>query len=167
MSRRNESRPIIVVRRHGEDDHDGHSGQWKVAYADFVTAMMAFFMILWIVTTTTETQRAGIAKFFDSTATLDLHSGDNVLDGSISVIGSKGQPEIRRTARRRRAGADGRGDEFAATGPKAAAIRAEDRTEAQRLAAAKAEIERLMQSGELKDSAGHIAIALLPEGLRL
>jgi chemotaxis protein MotB len=167
MSRRAEPRPKIVVRRHAEHDHDGHSGQWKVAYADFVTAMMAFFMILWIVTTTTETQRAGIAKFFDSSATLDLHSGDNVLDSGGSLIPDWSRPTTSQALRPRHAGAEGREEHVGESAPHGAVRRVEDRIEVQRLAAMKAEIERLVASGELKDAAGHMALALTPEGLRL
>lgn len=167
MSRHAEPKRRIVVRRHAEDDHEGHSGQWKVAYADFVTAMMAFFMILWIVTTTTETQRAGIAKFFDSAATLDLHSGNNVLDGAGSLVPFKSNPAKTRTVRRRRSGADGHESDLAGNGVRAAALRGDDRIEAQRLAAAKAEMERLIASGAHKDAAAHVSITLVPEGLRL
>jgi chemotaxis protein MotB len=49
-------------RRARHEDEAGHGGQWKVAYADFVTAMMAFFLIMWLVSSATETERAVIAK---------------------------------------------------------------------------------------------------------
>lgn len=61
--------PIIVIRKVADDhgDHGHHGGAWKVAYADFATAMMAFFMLLWIVGATTEKQRKGIADYFSPT----------------------------------------------------------------------------------------------------
>lgn len=60
--------PVIVVRRIIEGHGDGHhGGAWKVAYADFATAMMAFFMLLWILGATTEKQRKGIADYFSPT----------------------------------------------------------------------------------------------------
>ena len=61
--------PVIIVKRIHEEGHDGghHGGAWKVAYADFATAMMAFFMLLWIVGATTEKQRKGIADYFSPT----------------------------------------------------------------------------------------------------
>lgn len=62
-----EPRPIIV-KKIVEAAHAGHhGGAWKVAYADFVTAMMAFFMLLWILGATTEKQRKGIADYFTPT----------------------------------------------------------------------------------------------------
>jgi chemotaxis protein MotB len=63
-------RPIIV-RNGGRDDHRRHhGGTWKIAYADFVTAMMAFFLLLWLVNATTEQQRTGIAEYFNPTNAL-------------------------------------------------------------------------------------------------
>ncbi len=60
----NEVRPLIIKRKKvsGGDGH--HGGAWKVAYADFVTAMMAFFMLMWLLNATTENQRMGLADYF-------------------------------------------------------------------------------------------------------
>ena len=63
-------RPIIVRRPGREDHHVRHRGVWKIAYADFVTAMMAFFLLLWLVNATTEQQRTGIAEYFNPTNSL-------------------------------------------------------------------------------------------------
>jgi chemotaxis protein MotB len=61
---KNETRPIIIrkVRKSGHAAH--HGGAWKVAYADFVTAMMAFFMLLWLVSNPDKTQLKGLAEYF-------------------------------------------------------------------------------------------------------
>jgi len=61
----------IIVRHGGHGDHRRHhGGTWKIAYADFVTAMMAFFLLLWLVNATTEQQRTGIAEYFNPTNSL-------------------------------------------------------------------------------------------------
>lgn len=52
-----------------------HGGAWKVAYADFVTAMMAFFMLMWLLGATTEKQRKGIADYFNPTIPINRVSG--------------------------------------------------------------------------------------------
>ena len=57
----------IVIRKVEEGGHGHHGGAWKVAYADFVTAMMAFFLLMWLLNATTEEQRQGIADFFAPT----------------------------------------------------------------------------------------------------
>jgi chemotaxis protein MotB len=54
----------IVIRKIEEGGHGHHGGAWKVAYADFVTAMMAFFLLMWLLNATTEEQRQGIADYF-------------------------------------------------------------------------------------------------------
>src|SRR6185436_4795439 len=62
-----EPRPIIIKKIIAEGHGGHHGGAWKVAYADFVTAMMAFFLLLWILGATTEKQRKGIADYFTPT----------------------------------------------------------------------------------------------------
>ena len=62
-----EPRPIIVKKIVAAAHGGHHGGAWKVAYADFVTAMMAFFLLLWILGATTEKQRKGIADYFTPT----------------------------------------------------------------------------------------------------
>jgi chemotaxis protein MotB len=54
----------IVIKRIEEAGHGHHGGAWKVAYADFVTAMMAFFLLMWLLNATTEEQRRGLADYF-------------------------------------------------------------------------------------------------------
>ncbi len=74
MSAQGNARPIIkrkkIVQGGGH-----HGGAWKVAYADFVTAMMAFFMLMWLLGATTEKQRKGIADYFNPTVTVNRTSG--------------------------------------------------------------------------------------------
>lgn len=56
--------PLIIVRRSRRKKHGHHGGAWKVAYADFVTAMMAFFLVMWLIGVGTKQQRAAIAEYF-------------------------------------------------------------------------------------------------------
>jgi chemotaxis protein MotB len=57
-------RPIIIVKRKRKARQVHHGGAWKVAYADFVTAMMAFFLVMWLVTAVSKEQRAAIFDYF-------------------------------------------------------------------------------------------------------
>ncbi len=66
---------VIIIKRSKKGGHEAHhGGAWKVAYADFVTAMMAFFLLLWLLNATTEAQKQGIADYFSPTS-LSLSSG--------------------------------------------------------------------------------------------
>lgn len=56
---------IIIVRRKHEDDHGHHGGAWKIAYADFVTAMMAFFLVMWLINAANEKTKAQVASYFN------------------------------------------------------------------------------------------------------
>ncbi len=61
----NQPPPIIIRKVQAAPEAPHHGGAWKVAYADFVTAMMAFFLLMWLLNATTEDQRKGIADYFD------------------------------------------------------------------------------------------------------
>lgn len=82
--------PIIIkkVKGHG---HGHHGGAWKVAYADFVTAMMAFFLLLWLLNATTEEQRSGIADYFSPESIASPGSGSGgILGGqTVAIDGNK------------------------------------------------------------------------------
>jgi len=67
--------PTIIKRKKIIVGGGHHGGAWKVAYADFVTAMMAFFMLMWLLNATTEQQRKGIADYFSPTIPINRVSG--------------------------------------------------------------------------------------------
>jgi len=69
------ARPIIVVKRKKKGIAEHHGGAWKVAYADFVTAMMAFFLVMWLVTAVSKDQRAAIFEYFKNPS---MESGKSV-----------------------------------------------------------------------------------------
>jgi len=56
---------IIIVKRHGDHDGDHHAAAWKIAYADFMTAMMAFFLVMWLVNAANEETKASVASYFN------------------------------------------------------------------------------------------------------
>ncbi len=69
-------KPTIVIRKEEVVAGGHHGGAWKVAYADFVTAMMAFFLLMWLLNATTEEQRVGLADYFSPNNLLARsHSG--------------------------------------------------------------------------------------------
>src|SRR5579862_1527032 len=56
---------IIIVRRRGSEEDAHHGGAWKIAFADFMTAMMAFFLVLWIISATDKNTKTLIARYFN------------------------------------------------------------------------------------------------------
>src|SRR5215475_4314460 len=86
--------PIIrkKKKRGGDDGH--HGGAWKIAYADFVTAMMAFFLLMWLINVTSPEQKTGIAEYFNPITVSQTTAGSGgVLDGaSISPPGPLTSP---------------------------------------------------------------------------
>ncbi|MFQ5972675.1 MAG: flagellar motor protein MotB [Alphaproteobacteria bacterium] len=94
MAGRNEQQVIIVKKVKG-GGHPHHGGAWKVAYADFVTAMMAFFLLLWLLNATTDEQKLGISNYFspeavsagESGAGLPLAGRSVATDGALNSSG--------------------------------------------------------------------------------
>ena len=56
--------PIIIIKKHGKHKHAHHGGSWKVAFADFATAMMAFFLVMWLLGSTSQEERQQIQEYF-------------------------------------------------------------------------------------------------------
>jgi chemotaxis protein MotB len=78
----------IIVKRIKKGGHGYHGGAWKIAYADFVTAMMAFFLLMWLLGSTTEGDKKGIADYFNSPLKIALlASGSGAGDASHIVKG--------------------------------------------------------------------------------
>ena len=79
-----EVQPIIIKRKKVVKGDGHHGGAWKVAYADFVTAMMAFFLLMWLLNATTEEQRKGISDYFSPSIPVSRISGGGTdgLNGS-------------------------------------------------------------------------------------
>ncbi len=73
--------PVIIIKKGGHARHPHHGGAWKVAYADFVTAMMAFFLVMWIIGQSSQT-REGIAQYFRDPGVFETSQGSGLLPGS-------------------------------------------------------------------------------------
>ena len=84
MAGQSNAAPVIIKRKKVIQASGHHGGAWKVAYADFVTAMMAFFMLMWLLNATTEKQRKGLADYFNPTIPVNRVSGggDGAFGGS-------------------------------------------------------------------------------------
>ena len=172
----------IIIKKVKKGGHGHHGGAWKVAYADFVTAMMAFFLLLWLLNATTEEQKRGIADYFTPAAVSASQSGSGgVLGGTVisldGVLTANGGPSEGASTPENPVHAA----EESAGDPDAEAVRADptEMTE-QQLAEEKARreqeqfeqaaetlkqaIESIPELAQLKDS---LLIDQTPEGLRI
>jgi chemotaxis protein MotB len=183
--------PIIIkkIKAHAHAAH--HGGAWKVAYADFVTAMMSFFLLLWLLNVTTDVQKRGIADYFEPTISSRSQSGAGGVLGGLT-IGSQGSQSIplsqpalqiaRMALRQPDEGDDGNEGGAAATDPKqddepqgqARPIdentlekQFAEREERRFEAAEKALREAMKDVPELAKLADNLIIDNTPEGLRI
>ncbi len=78
-----EKHEILIIRRGGNDDHDDHhGGAWKIAFADFMTAMMCFFLVMWLINAANEQTKAAVASYFNPIKLTDRNASRKGLDDS-------------------------------------------------------------------------------------
>lgn len=75
------AQPIIIVKKRRHAKHAHHGSAWKVAYADFVTAMMAFFMVMWLINTSPQV-KSSLASYFRDPGVFDHTSGGGAMPGA-------------------------------------------------------------------------------------
>jgi chemotaxis protein MotB len=115
MAGQSNAAPVIIKRKKVVQGGGHHGGAWKVAYADFVTAMMAFFMLMWLLNATTEKQRKGIADYFNPTIPVNRISGggegafggDSVFAEQVLAQSGTGASTLRPTEERQARGETG------------------------------------------------------------
>jgi chemotaxis protein MotB len=82
---------LLILRRRGaHGDHPHHGGAWKIAYADFVTAMMAFFLLMWLLNSTNKSDKQGIADFFNKPLAIAMAGGKSQ-SASDSILNAGGK----------------------------------------------------------------------------
>lgn len=75
-----ERREIIIVKRRGDQEEDHHGGVWKIAYADFMTAMMCFFLVMWLINAANEETKLAVASYFNPIKLVDHNASTRGLD---------------------------------------------------------------------------------------
>jgi chemotaxis protein MotB len=153
----------IVVKRVKKGHGGGHGGAWKIAYADFVTAMMAFFLLMWLLGSTTKGDLEGIAQYFKTPLKVAMSGGSGSGD-SASILQGGGKDLTRRNGQVKH------GDVPAdkKTYDLAAAKAALQREEAGRLQALKSRIELTIDTNPLlKKYKNQLLLDITSEGLRI
>ena len=164
MAKSNEPIRPVIVKKIYEAPHSGHhGGAWKVAYADFVTAMMAFFLLMWLLGATTEKQRKALADYFAPTIVTSKtdSAGSNGLFGGDSITSVDKYPH----------GAGQTGTSTmtiprdATGGPKEAAAVGQDRAQFQQLR--QRLLQQLQANKAMKKYARNLRFTETREGLRI
>src|SRR3972149_12304979 len=87
MADARQQQPVVIKRIRKRGGGGAHGGAWKIAYADFVTAMMAFFLLMWLLGSTTQSDLLGIADYFRTPLKVALMGGSGSGDSSSVVKG--------------------------------------------------------------------------------
>ena len=154
----------IIIKRIKKSGHAVHGGAWKIAYADFVTAMMAFFLLMWLLGSTAKGELQGIAAYFSSPLKVAMASGDGAGNSSSVIPGggndlTKVHGQVRRsdseTEKERRMSID-----------TARAERA--RQDAARIKALQSKIDAMItENPRLNEYKSQIRIDVTPDGLQI
>ncbi|MBK9019672.1 MAG: flagellar motor protein MotB [Sulfuritalea sp.] len=153
----------IVVKKIKKGGEAAHGGAWKIAYADFVTAMMAFFMLMWLLGSTTKGDLQGIADYFQNPLKVSMAGGSGSGDSSSLIQG--GGKDLTATVGQVKAG-DVEAPRKTINLQK---LKAEfEKAERERLAGLKAELETMIDANPtLKQFKSQLLLDLTSEGLRI
>ena len=158
-----EEKPPIIIRRIRRRAEAHHGGAWKIAYADFVTAMMAFFLLMWLIGSTTKGDLEGIAEYFKTPLKVALAGGSGSGDSSSVIQG--GGTDLSRTTGQRKQGE--KPPEKRIINLQAAQAELE-RQEQLRLSDLKQRIEAAIDaSPTLQTFKRQLKIDMVPDGLRI
>jgi len=153
----------IIIKRVKKGGHAVHGGAWKIAYADFVTAMMAFFLLMWLLGSTTDGDKKGIADYFQSPLKIALAGGSGSGDSN-SVLKGGGESLTSTVGQVKKGDVEAQRNTINLHKLKAEQVRAE----IARLEDLKQEIQQKLQSNEkLKEVSSQIRLDMTRDGLRI
>jgi len=165
-------RPIIIVKKRKGGGGGHHGGAWKVAYADFVTAMMAFFLVMWLVAAVTKEQRAAMFEYFKNPSmeqgkSVKAAKGANGPGGmSTSVINLHGGMDAPKSAVRKETGLQAGSATAPTTVEEAKRIAAE--ADKKKLESLMEELRKAIDASQaLKPFKDQLLLDLTPDGLRI
>lgn len=169
-----DQKPIIIkkVKKGGHGGH--HGGAWKIAYADFVTAMMAFFLLLWLLNAVSQEQLEGIADYFAPTVTSTSQSGSGQILGgtTVAVDGSLedtlSRPSVTMDLPPPKAGSGGEAMQDEPVQAEVDAEEAKKKAEQEQFDKAQQELQDAMETlPEFQQLAQSLMVENTPEGLRI
>ena len=153
----------IIIKRIKKGGHGHHGGAWKIAYADFVTAMMAFFLLMWLLGSTSEGDKKGIADFFNSPLKVAMSGGSGAGDAT-SIVKGGGDDLSRQTGQVKKADPDAQRRSAA----KQQVRQEQRRAESARLDALKDKVRNLLATTpKLSAVRSQVRLDTTPDGLRI
>jgi chemotaxis protein MotB len=153
----------IIIKRVKKGGHAAHGGAWKIAYADFVTAMMAFFLLMWLLGSTTDGDKKGIADYFQSPLKIALAGGSGSGDSN-SVLKGGGESLTSTVGQVKKGDVEAQRNTINLHKLKAEQMRAE----VARLENLKQQIQQKIASNDkLKDLSSQIRLDMTRDGLRI
>ncbi|QKM64321.1 motility protein MotB [Polynucleobacter tropicus] len=156
--------PIIVIKRVKKGGHGHHGGAWKIAYADFVTAMMAFFLLMWVLGSTTAGDLAGISAYFQNPLRVSLSGGQGSGDAT-RIIKGGGDNISRTVGEESRADADTEQRRISDSSVTDVENARKDKTKNEQV---KEDIQKKIEAdAELKNAKGQVFMDINAEGLRI
>jgi chemotaxis protein MotB len=156
------AKSTIVIKRIKKYGHGAHGAAWKIAYADFVTAMMAFFLLMWLLGSTTKGDLKGIAQYFQSPLQVAMSGGSGSGDAT-SIIQGGGEDLTRVVGQRKRGEREDR--RKSADRQLQAQRRAEELARMQEL---KARVDgAILANATLSEFRNQIRVEITPDGLRI
>ncbi|MDP2206347.1 MAG: flagellar motor protein MotB [Alphaproteobacteria bacterium] len=171
-----DKRPIIIIKRVKKSGGGHHGGAWKVAYADFVTAMMAFFLLLWLLNVTTKDQRDAISSYFRPADPMisESTSGAGGVMGGQTMSEEGAMTDDKTPVSQQREPAEGVGREDGQDGIDPARITEReldqelDRRDTQAFKETEEKLREAIESvPDLKELAQNLLVDMTPEGLRI
>ena len=154
----------IIVKKVKKGGHGAHGGAWKIAYADFVTAMMAFFLLMWLLGSTSEGDKKGLSEFFSAPLKVSMAGGTGT-GASNSILPGGGADLTQMVGQARQ----GDSKELAQRKKDYEAMRAETaRQDAKKMAALSAKISGIISnSPKLAEFSSQIRLQTTPDGLQI
>lgn len=154
----------IIIKKIKKGGHAVHGGAWKIAYADFVTAMMAFFLLMWLLGSTSEGDKKGLSDYFSAPLKVSMMGGSGA-GASTSVITGGGSDLTQKSGQLR----TGNGQDTLSKKAMAEAVKTEvAKQDAKKLAALSAKISALISSNpKLSEFTSQIRLDTTPDGLQI
>jgi chemotaxis protein MotB len=180
MAKDEEKAPVIIIKKIKKGGGGHHGGAWKVAYADFVTAMMAFFLLLWLLNVTTDEMKSQLSAFFtDPTHPIVSNSvagAGGVMGGrTMTAEGARAHDNVPLTplatpaqARPKQSAGAGAGKSNLQKVKNEALKKEFERRQKEKFASKQAELQKAINaSPRLKELSDHVIVEITPEGLKI